>query len=462
MPSPDNADAMKSVAKRGAHRALLALGFGLFACGSRSPLNLPTGSGAAGAAGSGGGAAGSGGGAPLDDPCPSATAGPAAMWRNCSTRDGRARVPAPASPQLKWTKQLGTFGSGQLGLGAIATGPANDVYVVRGHKASSQGAVQRFGANDGAVAWALDIDTTDATRWPVILSTGVIDVFARDQKETLLQIDTESGASSSTTFGFDFYTVPPNPAVGADGSLYLVHKQNVGTVNSAKFISRVRPSGVVGWTTPKLDSLIVAGKLQEPSTLALGMGGAVVTAIGSLGPSGVGSVVVALDPANGALLWQTELSGQRLGGPAVRPDGSIAVIAGPLSAAKLVLLDAQSGTPTIHELSFGAFVIYAITKAGTVIVGTNEGQGVTGLAAVDGDGNTQWTRAVEVRQATLASDGTIFVAGPTLAGLDEVSGAIRWKLSPPNAGSCVLDGALTSGGEIVAVQCDGTLFAAGD
>ncbi len=461
---------MKGVAKRGAQSALLAFAFMLFACGSRSPLSLPSGSGAA-AAGAGG-TAGSGGSNPLEDPCPSAIAGPAAMWRNCSTRDGRARVPAPVNPQLKWTRQVSTFGSGQLSPGALTTGASSDVYVVSGHKASSQGAIQRRRSNAGAVQWTVEIDTVDATIWPVVLSAGLVDVFVRAEPfaETLLQIDAQSGDFTPTTFGFDFYTVPRNPAVGADGSLYLVHRENVGTANSATFISRVHPGGVVAWTTPKLDDLVFTGnetKLQLASTLALGGGGEVIAVVGSLGPSGVGSIGVALDPETGAMLWQTDLSGQRLGGPAVRPDGSIVVLLGPLTGSKMVTLDAQSGTPTTFELSFGAGEIFAsevfaITRAGTAIVGINAGEGISDLAAVDRDGNVRWTQAVPARRASLASNGTLVVAAKALVAFDEESGAMRWQVSPPSAGSCLLDAALTSDGDVVALQCDGTLFAVGD
>ena len=346
------------------------------------------------------------------------------------------------------------------------------MYVVGGHKASAQGAIQRRRAESGAVQWTVDIDTVDATVWPMVLSAGLVDVFvgAAPFAETLLQIDAQSGAFTPTTFGFDFYTVPRNPAVGADGSLYLVHRENVGTANSATFVSRVRPGGAVAWTTPKLDDLVLTGnetKLQSPSTLALGTVGPVIMVVGSLGPSGAGSIGVALDPETGALLWQSALPGQLLGGPAVRPDGSIVVLLGPLAGSKLVSFDAQSGTPTTMELSFGAgeifaSEIFAVTRTGTAIVGINAGQGISGLAAVDRDGNVRWTQPVPARQATLASDGTLVVAAKALVALDEVSGAMRWQVSPPSAGSCLLDAALTSEGDVVALQCDGTLFAAGD
>lgn len=55
-----------------------------------------------------------------------------------------------------------------------------------------------------------------------------------------------------------------------------------------------------------------------------------------------------------------------------------------------------------------------------------------------------------------------FVDGSTLLGLDSATGATRWELAPPNPESCILDGALTSSSEIVAVQCDGTVFGAAD
>lgn len=444
------------------HGALLALGIGVFACGSRSPLSLPTESGSGGA-GAVAGAGGSGGIEPILDRCVSATAGPASMWRNCSSRDGRSRVPVPVKPRLTWTQ----VGATKLGPAVLTTGPESDVYVVSGKFNSSQGSIRRLGAAGGAEQWALDIEITDATAWPVFRSTGVIDVFARDAEfnPALLQIDAQSGAFATTNFGFDFYSGPPNPAVGADGSLYLVHSENVGTVSEHTFFSRVRSDGVVSWTTPDLAFLVATSadtKLQSPSTLALGAADRVFTVVSTITAAGTGGIVLALDADSGAPLWQSEFLGQHLGGPAVRPDGSIAILLGPLEAARLVFLDAQSGTPTTHKLNFGGSAIHVITRFGDAIIATNEGKGATGLVAVDGDGKTRWTHAVPVRSATLGANDTLFVVGSTLLGLDSATGATRWELAPPNPESCILDGALTSSGKIVAVQCDGTVFGAAD
>jgi outer membrane protein assembly factor BamB len=338
---------------------------------------------------------------------------------------------------------------------------------VSGKFNTSQGSIRRLSAANGAAQWALDIEITDATEWPVLRSTGVIDVFARDAEfnPALLQIDTQSGAFTTTNFGFDFYSGPPNPAVGADGSLYLVHSENVGTVSAHTFFSRVRPDGFVSWTTPDLASVVATSpdtKLQSPSTLALGVADRVFSVVSTITSAGTGCIVLALDADSGARLWQSDFLGQPLGGPAVRPDGSVAILLGPLEASRLVILDGQSGTPTAHKLDFGGFGIHAITRSGNAIIATNEGKGATGLAAVDGDGKTQWTHAVPVRSATLGANGMLFVVGSTLLGLDSATGATRWELAPPNPESCLLDGALTSGSGIVAVQCDGTVFGAAD
>lgn len=444
----------------------VALALASVACGSRSGLTLPSAGDGGGGSGATAGTSGSGGIAPDDDRCPSAIAGPSAMWGNCSTRDGRARVALPKQPHLTWTQQLPTDG-GQLGLSAVVTGAENEAYVVTGKVSSVEGQFRRVRAGQGTSDWMFGISTDQSTVKPVVMSNGIVDLFARDDsyQTSMFQFD-ELGNYSTTTFGFDFYNVPPNPAVGIDGSLYLVHWEAVGTANAAAFVSRVRPDGFVAWTTPPLAKLVGAssdGGSVFPSMIALGDHDTPVTVVESVASSGIESAVLALDPSNGAVRWRTSFSGQRLGGPAVRPDGSIALLAGPLSEARLVLLEPQTGTPAIHSLSVRVFEIFAVTRSGVVIAGLDDGDGLSGVVALDGGGTPLWSQPVVPRSVALASDGTLVIfTAPSLVALDVANGATKWELPLPHPSSCLLDGAPTSSGGLVGIQCDGTLFGAGD
>jgi outer membrane protein assembly factor BamB len=382
------------------------------------------------------------------------------MWRNCSTRDGRARAAAPVHPHVAWTTQL-PFDGKQLGSSYLATGAAGEVYAVTTENFADIGVIRRFRAVDGAPGWEQPITPDSTTAMPVIRQTGVLDLFAysAQTQEVLLEIDAATGAPHETTFGFDLYDAPPHPAVGADGSLYLAHLAGVGTADSRSYLSRVRPDGTVAWTTPDLATLVPPElpltNLFSPSVIALG-DGLVVTVLGGLASAGSISIVLALDAPSGAVRWRTTQPGQLLGGPAIRPDGAVTILT------EIVRLEAASGAA--HPLSFagGMTEIFAITRDNITLVGSNAGDGVDGLLAIDDAGKTLWSAPGAIRSAVIAADGTILSSGATIRGLDPATGAVRWELLPPTPSSCLFDIALTSDGGLVGLQCDGTLFGARD
>jgi hypothetical protein len=423
----------------------------LAGCGARSDLDLVVGATAAGA----------------PDRCPSAVAGPKPMAGNCSTRDGRSRVAAPSAPHLTWSTKLPTDSTGQVGPSALATDAAGHAYVVTtGEEDESVAALRRVGTADGSVDWTQPIAPDSETHTPIVLASGGVDLFAYGGQTTdeVFTFDPATGASASTTFGFSLYDAPPDIAVGADGSLYVQHADNVGEADPHTYVSRVAPGGAVLWTSADLGTLGPTPDFPGdvfPSILALGKDDLVVVAVDDLTGKLDVTVVDAFDPATGATRWSTTLPGAYGGGPVVRPDGSIAVMITSTGSNAISILDPATGAAKTSPIPIGVFEIHGATLDGALLMGVDPGQGVTGLAAIDGDGAVLWTGA-GTSNATIASDGTVLSFGPTLVALDGATGATKWSLSPPAASACVIDAALTSDGRIVALQCDGTLFGASD
>jgi outer membrane protein assembly factor BamB len=276
----------------------------------------------------------------------------------------------------------------------------------------------------------------------------------------MVTFDPSTGAPTSTTFGLGLQGAVPDSAVGADGSLYITHEDGSAGAHAPTFVSRVSPSGDVLWTSVDLWTLIPPTTNPagiEPSLVALAKDDLVVIAIQT--PDD-GNVVNAFDPTTGATRWSTTFNGALKGGPAIRPDGTIAL----LITTNLVLLDPETGAATAtHPLPGAGAGIWAVTKGGALIMGIMPPDLAVLTAAVDGEGTPLWTSQV-LGNATLASDGTIVVFGiTTITALDGETGATKWELQAPSGpNACFIDGALTSEGGIMALACDGTLLGASD
>jgi hypothetical protein len=186
------------------------------------------------------------------------------MLGNCSTRDGRSRVRAPAAPHVTWTTKLPTDSSGQVDWCSIATDAARNAYVVTsGQVSASNAALRRVSGADGSVAWTVPIQPDGDTTTPIVLSSGGVDLCAytpgdAQNVNALFTFDPGTGSAKSTTFGLDLDTaVPPitaDIAVGSDGSLYVTHQDQVGLEDTKTYVSRVGPDGTVRWTTPDLST----------------------------------------------------------------------------------------------------------------------------------------------------------------------------------------------------------------
>jgi PQQ-like domain len=439
-------------------------------CGSRSGLLYEATSSTGGDGGNAGdgGKAGNGGsgGVVATDPCPASVSGPKAMFRNCSTRDGRARVGAPKNPHTSWSTKLPTDSTGQLGSSALATDASGHVYVVTtGAIDQSVAAIRRVQASSGTIVWTVPINPDQETGTPIILSSGGVDLFAYSPSSTdsVFTFDPSTGMATSTTFGFSLYYAPGELAVGADESLYVTHSDGVGTANPKTTVSRVGPDGSVLWTSVDLATLGPPPLYGDvfPSSIALGKNDLVVIATDFLLQSSQWMMLSAFDPATGAVNWSTPLTGQLVGGPVVRSDGSIVALSNSVAGSAIAYYDPAGGAVTVADLSAGAFEIFAVTENGVVLAGADDGNGITGIEAIADYGTTLWTHP-GVRAASIARDGTVVAFDATIMGLDEATGKTKWELSPAVQDSCILDAALTSDGRIVALQCDGTLFGASD
>jgi hypothetical protein len=403
------------------------------------------------------------------------------MLGNCSTRDGRSRVPAPAAPHVTWTTKLPTDSSGQLAWSSIATDAAGNAYVAtNGQYSASNAALRRVSGADGSVAWTIPIQPDGETTTPIVLSSGGVDLCASTPGDAqnvnaLFTFDPATGSATSTTFGLDLDTtvVPDaaNIAVGSDGSLYVTHQDNPAFDDTKTYVSRVGPDGTVRWTTPDLATFgppltypgLNGALTFFPSTIALGKDDLVVVFWNvAIDPAATSNdwktVALAFDASTGKLKWSTPIQGSVEGGPAVRPDGSIVALVWNDGPVNLVILDAATGSSRESQLPQEVWGIYAVTQSGVVLAEANMGYGTYAIAD---DGSFLWTHTGVIAR-TVASDGTIIAFGSTIEGLDETTGNTKWKLAPPSPSSCVLAVALTSDGKLVALQCDGTLFGASD
>jgi hypothetical protein len=425
----------------------------LLGCGARSQLDV-------------GGVTGSGSSAPAGA-CPAAVSGPKPMAGNCSTRDGRSRVAGPSAPHVTWTVTLPTDSTGEVGPGtSIATDAAGHAYVVTtGEIGETLAALRRVDAADGTIDWTDPISPDEETDTPIVLASGGVDMFAYSKNtDAVFTFDPSSGASTSTTFGVSLYDAPKDLAVGVDGSLYVTHADGVGGAHQTTFVSRVAPGGEVLWTSVDLGTLgptpVDDGEV-DPSIIALGQDDLVVIVVGVLAAGGQQSTVAnAFDPATGATRWSTTLPGGPLGGPMIRPDGTIVAMTNAGNSGDLVILDPGTGAATTAPLPTGVFEAFAVTEGGAVIGALDAALG-GGIIAFGVDGTTLWTNP-NGDGATIASDGTIITFGLTIAAIDGATGETAWELAPPGPHPCIMDGALTSDGGIVALLCGGTLFGASD
>ncbi len=368
------------------------------------------------------------------DHCPSLVlaGSPFPMLGNCSTRDGRSQGVAPTSPHITWTASLPP---GLMNAQIAAADTSGGFYIAGGMAITS---VLRIDAATGTVDWSTTLPASVVASLSPFLDPGgtLVDLAIGSAGPLLDAFSPATGAVTSTPLSPS--TGVSIPAIGADGSLYVQYVPVTGPLSKVAVISRILPDGTVKWTTSDLShgSATFAGFL----TLALGAGDTVYAVT-----SDTVSAVFALDPADGTVMWSVPLPGMAVGGPAVGPDGSIAV-----TVPDLFVVD-PAGAIRFSAPIPGGNDVYAIGRDGTVFAGDS-----SSLSAVSREGTVLWTfinedaGASSLAAVTLDANGTVIVLDGDLLALDPVTGRRLWSL-PVGAESVSGSLALTSNGGIVVV-----------
>ena len=279
---------------------LIAL-LGLAGCGARSAL--PSGA------------------APSPSPpaavaCPAAVekGSPAPMLGYCSTRDYRALVDAPSSPHVTWTASIGkgdfipTMAVDAQGRAYVAQESPADPTVLQ---------IQRVDP-PGTVAWSTTFDGSQAGT-PIVGADGDVRIvhFTNASQPEMIVVDQSGATVAKIALPNDSVTVSPldtfDPAVGKDGSFYLLLDQGAG---GSGRVAKVGADGTAVWRSAPYASSALG--------IALGAGDQPVVLVDPVTSPETG-VVLALDPADGTTRWTRTLPGQPTAGPAIRFDGAVVV-----------------------------------------------------------------------------------------------------------------------------------------
>jgi len=392
--------------------------------------------------------------------CPSdvLSGSPLPMLNNCSTRDGRARVAGPTAPHLTWTVPAP---AGLSNGGFVAADGTGGVYIADAPLVGND-MIPTFGrvnGTTGALDWSTALPaSTVASLSPFLAPTGSVVDFANDPTGPILEsFNPMTGAVVATMLSPSLAGIGI-PAVGSEGSLYVQYVPSTGLESKAGYVSRVLPNSTIAWTSADLSG--GPSSFGGFLTLALSEHDDVIAV--TTDTSSVLSGVYELSSTTGATVWTTDIAAQAIGGPAVGPDGSIAVIAISAggSTGALYIFEPTGALRAMTPVD-GAN-IYAIGTDGTIIVG-----GAT-LTAFTSSGTLLWTNAVVPLGATIDSGGTVVTTfSDVIQGLDGATGAVRWSLKAPDlpdGGSpCahIQSVTLTSNATLVGIGCN-ALFGASD
>ncbi len=420
-------------------------------------------------------------GKPTNDRCPFAVpvGAPKPMAGSCSTRDGRARAPAPVSPHVTWTSSPISFYEEQgTALSSDAAGYAYLTYWPSG--GGVEWSVTKVDGATGNLAWTTAVapngDSSPST--PFVTASGVVQIVGGMPPE-LLSFGpaglTTSAPLSVTSGGLAFPT--PDPAIGEDGSLYLLTTPGAGVDGPASVV-KIDPAGNTVWTSPDLP----ISPLSPPATsvtvfalfdVALAPSGLVLVNLGLLlTPYANDTLIVALDPATGQPEWSNVYPGQQDGSLVVGPDGTVITsLFAPGNdggnTPVVLMLDASGNEKSRTSVS-GAQSAWplAVTTDGTVLVSTQFEGGTFGMVAIDASGDILWNRSGlpfdGTNDGALSSDGAFVSYGTQLFAVDVSTGATRWSVDAPQGQGGICNATLTQGATIVALGCNGVLFGVGE
>jgi outer membrane protein assembly factor BamB len=458
---------------------VLLAGLGLsLACGARTRLLLPGSEGAGASSGSGSG------GSVLQGVCaaPLLDGAPTPMRGYCPTRANQATMNGPRGPQVAWTARpfaidistdflpadmvVDATGHVFVAVAASPLAPAGPNRVVAfdpgGHEAWRA-------AFQGPIAGpALGADGTlwlveQASQGALEAGTGTAVVHGLSREGAA----THEFVVPPTVTQFGVLSVPYDSlGMASDGGFYL--QASSGTYSGIG-LARLAPGGVVRWQQP------VSG---DSSYYAFA--GPVMVTPDDRAVSSEVSDVVAFD-VNGNQAW----TGSGSSAAAVDASGRVYTLRSGGDSAALAVFD---GAGTLMKLTqLGSQPVTAdachlvVAHDGTVVamlVDEAPSPGVTKahitLVALEASGATRWTTTLDASlpydpAATSAhygifadASGMLVVTAGSVTGLDGASGKVLWTLQPPNAHACLRPAVLGAGGSILATQCDGTVFMARD
>jgi outer membrane protein assembly factor BamB len=239
--------------------------------------------------------------------------------------------------------------------------------------------------------------------------------------------------------------------VGSDGSFYGYNG------DSGLAVARSTPDGRIAWQSGDLSQGTGSGNV-----VALGPGDLVLDTISF--PNGAPWAVIALDPATGAERWRYAQAQPGVVSPArVRPDGSIAVqsMGGPSN--QLLILESTGtlrATIDLGALGATSAQLSAVNADGSFLLAD-----LSTIFKVTASGELAWMSPAfaEPEGVLYAARGRVIVAdGAFLKGLSPATGEVAWTVPLVSASGGVKDMTLASGGAIVVLQGDGTLFGASD
>lgn len=412
---------------------------------------------------------------PSNDPCPFAVlpGAPNSMFRNCSTRDGRTRAPAPASPRITWTNPAVPLApylddpdvaAGWMASSAALSSDATGHVYLSALVTSAPGSlVERVDARDGTIDWADRLTGGDEVSSVVLRGASRAQLFD-PSPSTIATFDVCSGDESTAASPVD---VSAHPLIGSDGSFYIA----VGGASASGVVSRISPDGTPLWTSAALSTFAPSSKdTVGGAGLVLAPDGTVLVDISVGNAGGFVTVVAALDPETGTARWQTVVPATEFCYPIVGPDGSFTFVvltpnddASAEETTQVVSLDRDGQVRFATTLPGWAAYMAAVALDGTILLNIEALE--NGIAALSPAGRLEWTQwfgQTSIMNATVASNGTVLVSADSVVALDLATGAVKWSLAPPNASPGVCDTTLSSSGSLVAVLCDGTLFGASD
>jgi outer membrane protein assembly factor BamB len=227
-------------------------------------------------------------------------------------------------------------------------------------------------------------------------------------------------ATGATTWTVPLGAVPDAaPSIGADGTIYVAWQSPVYAIG---------PDGSMEWSTD--DGIDHFGATIGPDgTVYTGGGG---------DDLGTGAVY-ALSPADGSTLWSMPTGDDIAWPPAVGPDGTVYVssVLDEVPFASQINALAPDGSVTWQLTTAQRFFTSPLVDAnGRVYVGTNPYVQppvlVGSVVAIDPPGTIAWTLQTGEVDVTpsLGADGTVYVASENGLWAVRPDGTPRWHASP--------------------------------